>query len=554
MTPDVLIVGSGSAGSVLAARLSENPGRRVDLIEAGRDFVPGREPWDVRSTFPYSSFNPRYLWPGLTVHWRRRDNSPRSPFAQARVVGGGSTVMGMWALRGVPEDYDAWARGGAAGWGWDDVLPHFKRLETDVDFPGEPHGSDGPVPIRRLFRPDWSPLARSVHEDAGRLGFRDVADMNADFGDGHCVLPMSRTATGRASAGLCYLTSTVRRRPNLRVEADTLVERVVIEGGRATGVQVRRPDGQTEIRPAAQVILACGAIYTPLLLMRSGIGPAAHLTDIGVPVLADRAGVGENLQNHPFLPILFFLTPRGREAAGRPNACTYLRWSSGLGGSARGDLGLYVRSYLAWHALGRQMGMLSPILMAPRSRGRVRLSPGRDGAPLVEFDFLSDPADLSRLLTMMRVALRLLEGSACRNIASEPFVMRNAARLSAMNDLSWQNGLRARLAAALRDASPSLGGALLRRLAQLETVADAPDEELGEIARSTIIGTNHVVGTCRMGRPDDPLAVTDNTGRVFGAERLRVIDASLMPTLPSANTHVPTVMLAEKLAARIAEP
>ena len=553
MTADILIVGAGTAGSVLAARLSENISRRVELLEAGPDIVPGHEPWDIRSTFPYASFNPRYLWPGLKVHWRRRHDSPASPFAQARIVGGGSTVMGMWALRGMPEDYDGWAAQGATGWGWSDVLPVFRRLEHDVDFDGPAHGRHGLIPVRRLFRPDWSPFAAAVHAAAGPLGFPDVPDMIADGSDGHCVLPMSRTETGRASAGLCYLTAAVRARRNLRIEAEATVERLVFEGRRAVGVEFRRPDGTREVRRAGTVILAGGAIGTPLAMLRSGIGPADHLREAGRPVLHGSAGVGANLQNHPLLPVLTFLARPGREASGRPNACTYLRWSSGLPGTGPGDLGLYIRSYVAWHALGRQMGMLSPVLMAPRSRGRVRLDPdaGPAGA-LIEFDFLSDPADVERLVRMLRLALALFAAPSCRAIASPPFVMQDAARLAAMNDISWVNGARAGLAAMLRDASPRLGGALLRRMARLDPVEEGGDAELAAIVTGAVIGTNHVAGTCRMGSADDPLAVADPSGRVYGLDALRIADASLMPTVPSGNTHLPTVMVAEKIAGAMA--
>ena len=220
---DYAIVGRGTAGAEIESRLSETPSTRVVLLEAGRDLVPGRLPSDIASVFPLATFNDRYVWPELRAHWRTEANSPALPFQQGRILGGSGSVMGMWALRGMPEDYDGWAAAGAAGWGWADVLPFFRRIETDCDFAGPLHGTDGPIPIRRQQPGDWSPLASAVHTAAGKLGFAEIDDMNADFRDGHCALPISRYQDSRASGAICYLTADVRRRPNLLVVTDTTV-------------------------------------------------------------------------------------------------------------------------------------------------------------------------------------------------------------------------------------------------------------------------------------------------------------------------------------------
>lgn len=561
-TWDVLIVGGGSAGCVLASRLSADPGRKVLLIEAGRDVKPGEESDAILDMYPgRAAFDPANHWPDVPVYLEPvSHNAPERPplrqYEQARIMGGGSSINGQVANRGTPADYDEWAALGAAGWTWQDVLPFFRKLERDLDFAGPLHGKDGPIPIHRVPRASWPRFSSAAVEALAAFGYSDIEDQNGRYVDGWFAQSLSNDGRHRVSAAMGYLDATTRRRPNLAILSDTQVLGLTGPGPRIDGVEVVHGGVRGRIM-GREIIVSAGAIHSPAMLLRAGIGPAATLQALGIAVRSDRPGVGGNLQEHPGISIAAFLKPEARlRGATRRHMHAAMRYSSGETGCPPSDMYLTFAARTAWHPVGQRVGALMTWINKAHSRGRVALR-GTDPrqAPETQFNYLADPRDAARLVAAMRFMARLAASAPLADVIELASPASYAGFAKALGRQTLKNLLLTAPAALAIDASSTLRRLIFERwVAGGVSLAGllADDDALEAYVRSRAFGQWHACGTCRMGRSDDRDAVIDPAdARVHGVAGLRVVDASVMPTAPRANLNIPTIMIAEKFSAAI---
>jgi 5-(hydroxymethyl)furfural/furfural oxidase len=561
MRYDYIIVGGGSAGSIMANRLSARSSNKVLLCEAGQDTPHGKVPPEILDSYPGTVyFDPRFHWTELKVHTEvishnrpEEDRPPLRRYEQARVLGGGSSINAQLANRGAPSDYDEWEARGAAGWNWNAVLPYFKKVERDMDFDGPWHGKDGRIPIRRIFPDQWNGHAKAIAQAFDEAGFSYIQDQNAEFGDGYFPVSISNLCDRRVSAAIGYLDPETRLRDNLAISTLTHVRELLFEGRRCVGVKALVDGKETEFR-GGEVIVSSGAIYSPAHLLRAGIGPAEHLRDLGIDVVAHVPGVGQRLMDHPSISVSSFIKPEFRlNGLTRRHILLALRYSSGMGGAPAGDMLIAGVSKSAWHAIGEQIGSLFARAYKTFSEtGQVKLASREWGAePTVELNLLSDPRDHERLMDAFRRLGAMQLSAALRQATSDPFPTNYTERVRASGVVNTKNKLLTDVIAKLFDGPAWLRRVLIQRVLARGYVLDElmrDDEALEDFIRKTATGVRHASCTCRMGSEDDPMAVTDTQGRVRGVGGLRVVDASVFPVVPCADTNFPTFMTAEKIA------
>lgn len=521
LVSDYVIVGGGSAGAALAYRLSEDPAVSVTLLEAGGSYRKFFFTVPLGGALAYD--NPRYNW----SEWSEPDatrGGQRDYWPRGKVLGGSSSINGQIFVRGNREDYDRWRLAGNPGWGWDDVLPYFKKLETSLAFGGEYHGKDGPVHVSPVCSPH--PLAETFVQAAIQAGVPANPDLNGARQEGVAQNQVSQFNGRRDSTAWAYL-DRARQRPNLHIVTGAMATRVLFEGLRAVGIEFSRGGALSKVRARSEVILSASAVGSAKLLLLSGIGPEAHLRALGIPVLIDRPGVGSNLQDHcgPWMTWEVRQPTMNNQYNPFALAGALLRWwrsRDGLMTMPGSESIAFVKSRPGLQEADAQIHFtpvgldhegskhrihkfasvsLIPNLGNPIGRGEVRLRSADPLDPPLIRPALLDERDLPAFVELIRLCRKIMQSAPMREQV-------------------------------VREVSPG------------PTVST--EAEIVAYLKAKSVPHYHPVGTCKMG--DDPAAVVDARCRVHGVNGLRVVDASIAPTLVNANTNAMAIMIGERAA------
>ena len=516
MKYDVVIVGGGAAGSVLASRLAENENTSVLLLEAGPDYPdPANLPDEIK--FGHTRFAES---PDSEHNWALRgtitEEQGEIHVAQGKVIGGGSSINGQAMQRGLPEDFDSWSSLGNDEWSYANVLPYFRKSEHDLDIRDDFHGTDGPMPIRRRQSGPWPDIQKAFHAACLQAGFGTTEDTNGPNPSGVGVSPSNNLDGVRMSAAITHL-NPMRNRLNLTVRGGVFVKKVLIKDLRAVGVEVES-GGEVFHVEADRVVLSAGAIKSPHLLMLSGIGPSDQLQQFGIPTVHELPGIGQNLSNHLSAQITFKVK-EGITLAGDVDAVHFGLHYTSQGSSAVNDMvlrsgpvvdqreervaGLRTK-YLTGDVPPDRVARISCTLGLPDGSGYVRLASADPGVqPSFNYRYLQHPNDIRRVREGLRFAIKLLESDAYKDVADH--------RIHPTDDIL------------------------------------ADDDALDLWIRQTVGTARHVTGTCKMGPDSDPMAVVDQYCRVKGVQGLWVVDASVMPRVTRAGgSHATVVMIGER--------
>ena len=505
MKYDVIVVGGGSAGSVVAARMAEDPDTTVLLLEAGTDYPDlASLPEDIQNGHTRTAEDER-----SEHNWALRgtitEEQGEIHVAQGKVIGGGGSINGQVFLRGIPQDFDDWASWGNEEWSYAKVLPYFRKAETDLDIKDDFHGTDGPLPISRKAGETWPVIQSAFHTACLQNGFDTTDDMNGVEPTGVGVVPMNNQKGVRMSTAITHL-APMRHHLNLTIRGNVFARKILIENRQVTGVEVES-GGEVFTVESNKVVLSAGALKSPHILMLSGIGPKDQLDEYGIDVLQNTPGVGANLRNHPISPISFRVKEGIKLQPDASGVRIALRYTA-KGSDDSNDMMMTTSSLFSpftGEMLPDRIGRISCVIELPAGAGFVRLNSADPAVqPKFDYRYFSHPEDMRRMRDGIRLAVKMLETDAYKDVSDG-------------------------------------------RVTPTEGIL-TDDDALDLWIRQTVGSARHVSGTCKIGPDSDPMAVVDQQCRVKGLQGLWIADSSVMPQVPRANANATAIMIGERVA------